>query len=244
MAYSLKAAWASRAIACVAVDDDNTTITDFVSGNSITAHADLTVGTATWKGNNRAHFTTLSNGSFGFKGITWNPTKPTVPYSSVASFFIILSDYTSTSGGYVIDDGSAGNQGVKVVTGKLAIVNVVTGATSIAASTKQSLMAIGRRSGTCEIHYGLESGSMASDASATDGGPWLANFTLNGYGGCAGQGNFVAKTHLFLITNDAINNTDRDALHSDFVGTLFDGGAAAGASGWFRRRAIPHLIGR
>jgi hypothetical protein len=231
MAYTLKSAWSSRVISCVAVDDDNATVKDF-KGNSITLGTGVAagVGSTTFKGNTRYYFPTFSNGTFNYHGITYNATKPVATQGSTVTYFAILADFTSSSG-WVSGDVAAAN-GLRISSSKPRLTGatnpIVTGATSLATSTKQSFMGIFRQAGTCEIHYGLESGSMAQDATATDTGPYGANFSIDGYGGLSGQGNFVAQTLLYLVTNDAISNTDRDSLHSDFVGTLFDT-AAGGA---------------
>jgi hypothetical protein len=246
MAYTLKSAWSSRVITCIAVDQDNTTIKDFVAANSISLGTGVAagVGTATYKGNTRGYFPTFANGTFNYHGITYNATKPVATQGTICSWFAILNSYTSSSGWWSGDAAASG--GLRVSSNKPRLSastnSIVTGATSLAASTKQSVMGIFRRAGTCEIHYGLESGSMAQDATATDSGPFGGNFSMDGYGGLSGQGNFVGNTHLFLVTNDVIDNTDRDALHSDFVGTLFDTGSASAApvlnASYRRRRSV------
>jgi hypothetical protein len=244
MAYTLKSAWSSRVVACIAVDQDNTTVKDFVTANSINLGTGVAagVGSGTFKGNTRYYFPTIANGSFGFYGITWNATKPTMNWNPNATIFVILNDYTSSSG-WVCGAGDNGN-GVKLSSDRPVLYAAggtrLTANTALATSTKQSFMVIARYLGTNEIHYGLESGSMSQDATWTDNGPWLADFLLAGYGGESGQGNFVSKTHLFLVTNDVISNTDRDSLHSDFVGTLFDTSSSSTipviSRGYSRRR--------
>jgi hypothetical protein len=223
MAYTLKSAWSSRAVACVAVDQDGTTVKDFVTANTMAAHANVTagVGSATWKGNSLPYFPTIANGSFDFYGLTWSGTKPSQNFDPGYSWIILLNSYTS--GSFVLLNNNAG-YGIKLSSSRpqvFAGVGIVTGATALATSTKQGVMGIFRKSGTCEIHYGLESGSMAQDATATDAN-LPGDQDITSYGGSAGQGNFVANTHLLLVTNDVISNTDRDAVFSDPIGTLFD----------------------
>jgi hypothetical protein len=221
VAYTLKSTWTSRAVACVAVDQDGTTVRDFVSGNTMTVDPNVTVGSSTWKGNSLSYFQTKANGSFNYYGLSWSASKPVQNYNPNYSWIILLNSYTS--GSFVMMDNGS-NYGVKLSSGRPQIfggTGTVTGNTALATSTKQAFMGIFRWGGTCEIHYGLESGSMAQDATATDGNnPGDTDITT--YGGAAGQGNFVANTHLLLVTNDVIDNTDRDAIFSDPIGTLFD----------------------
>jgi hypothetical protein len=221
MAYTLKSAWSSRAVVCVAVDQDGTTVKDFVTANTMTADAAVTsgVGSATWKGSSLPYFPTLANGSFNFRGLTWSGSKPTMNFQPNFSALFLLNSYTS--GSWVLMN-NAQTSGVDLTSGKPRFrIGGIPANTALATSTKLGFMGIYRALGTCEWHYGLESGSMSQDASGSDSNN-NSDTDITSYGGASGQGNFVSNTHLVLVTNDVISNTDRDAIFSDPIGTLFD----------------------
>lgn len=230
MAYTLKSAWSSSVIACLAVDDDNTTVKDFKSGNTGTFDTpNVTTGTATFKGVTRPYFETKANGSFNYYGYNYNGTKPTLTLSATCSFICLLNNYVSSTGWFVLDNGQ--NFGIKISSGRpqwfINTSSHMTGTTALATSTKQSISGIWRSSGTCELHYGLESGSMSQEVTHTDTG-FGSDVPLTSVGGASGQGNTVANIHLLLWLNRALTNTERDNIHADYVGTLFDTGASSG----------------
>src|SRR5688572_28820314 len=81
MAYTLKSSGIATSLAmCVAVDEDGTTVREFVSSTvnaDMVVHGEVVVSSSTWKGVSRGYFETLPNGASNFKGITFGTNKPT-----------------------------------------------------------------------------------------------------------------------------------------------------------------------
>lgn len=76
---------ATALIACVTVDDDGTTVKDFVANRAGT-YAGSGTGTKNWKGTSRRYFNVNPNGGHDFLGWTWTTAAgaalPPVDYTS------------------------------------------------------------------------------------------------------------------------------------------------------------------
>jgi len=80
MAHTLKTSGlATDLVFCLAVDQDGTTVKEFVSSSvntDMTVDGSVTTGSSSWKGTSRGYFETSSNGTFNFHGIRFGTTKP------------------------------------------------------------------------------------------------------------------------------------------------------------------------
>ena len=234
MAYTLKASGlATNLIACVAVDQDGTTIKDFV-GSAITLGTGVaaSVSTATWKGVSRGTFATTANGSFNFHGVTWN-TPPSVVEDdadgmSVFAAFAGSSANSNNSPWVQIGAGNTSNTGLAAVTGKATY--SVSGGTRAQTTTNiptdgTTKFAVGvtyRSGASSAALYGLESGSMSQEASAGSDGGFGGSRTLHQLGGAAGNGNQPARYFIACVFNRILTTAEMQSLHDDWFGVLFD----------------------
>src|SRR5690242_8450972 len=82
MGYSLKGTGqATELTACVMVDQDGSTIKEFVSSTinaDMTVDSGVTISTSSWKSTTYPYISTTTNGAFDYKGVRFGTNKPTV----------------------------------------------------------------------------------------------------------------------------------------------------------------------
>jgi hypothetical protein len=249
MAYTLKSSGiATNLVVCVGVDEDGTTIKDFV-GSTITLGTGVaaSVATGSWKGTSRNYFATTANGTFGFFGVTWS-SAPSISDGDADGLSVWMAVHGASANSaqvpYCVIDTSASNtKGMARVTGTgKAKYDVGGGTTAISTTTiptdgttKFSLGTTYRNSVSSTVLYGLESGSLALEATqGSDGGFGGANgvYTI---GGATGQGNSPIKPYLFCVFNKILTTAEMQSLHGngtdDWFSTLFNAGGGASIVG-------------
>lgn len=241
MAYTLKASGIATALTmCVAVDDDNTTIKEFVSS---LVNGDMTfdtgvaagVGTSTWKGVSQGYFPTFNNGTFDYLGIRFGTNKPSALWNAAnpSTMFFVWSSADAAGGAKPIIGTGGGNFAVDRGVGTLRISNgAFVGSTTLPSdgTTKFSAGFNFTPFTGGEFYYGLESGSLASDGTFTDTLGFTGSGTFDGIGGAPGQGHAQGHYHLVAKFNRVLTLTEMQSLHNDWRGTLFDSAAAPAAS--------------
>lgn len=244
MAYVLKGTGlATNLIACLVVDEDGSTIVD-LCGNTISAHGSLpAVSSATWKGVSRGHIVTGGDGFYTPYGISWSGTKPTVNTNdsdgigvfvaaagasaktggAIGNFVYIDSDPASTVDRGLYRDGS--NKAVMKFTASSGGVSTTSIPTD---DTKFSMAANYRNEANVENFYGLESGSLASDSTATNPGNWgSASYVLHSIGGMSGQNTQPFKPFIVAVFDRELTLSEYQSLHNDWFGVLIDSGSSS-----------------
>jgi hypothetical protein len=241
LAYTLKTTGiATKLIACVAVDEDGTTVKDFVSGNSITHNASIAAprtGTSAWKGTTRGTFKTDYGADvFSPRGVLWNATQPSIPIGNGGngiSFFVAVASLTDSSNQYLWQLSTDVNNCVKFDGTNHPVMR--TGATDQGAATTAwstgtkfsfGLNCKYNTSGN-PFYYGLESGSLAADGTFNEGG-FGGTGPLNLFGGASGNGSCRGSYHIACFFSDStlLTLSEFQSLHNDWFGTLFEAPAA------------------
>lgn len=247
MAYALKSTGlATDLVACLIVDEDGSTIVD-LCGNTISAHASLpAVGTASWKGVTRSHIVTGGDGGYTPYGIAWTGTKPSANTNDADGIgvFVALAGASGKTGGTIgnfvhidadppsaVDRGlfrDGSNKAKMVFTGSSGGV----GTTSIPTdgTTKFSMAANWQNDVNVENFYGLESGSLTSDSTATNPGNWgSTNYVVQSIGGFPGQNTQPFKPFIVAVFGRQLTLSEYQTLHDDWFGELIDAGAPPAA---------------
>jgi hypothetical protein len=249
MAYTLKASGIStNAKSVVAVNQDGTTITEFVTGRTIALGTGVaaSVSTATWKSVSRGFWETTANGSFDFFGVTWTgssnqPAMTEDDADGVSVWFACNGASSNSNDGPFVCIG-AGNGALRGLSRALGGTNkgiYKSAGTPVAATTtslptdgttKFSFGASYRSNNSSAAYYGLESGSLTQEATAAgDGGFGGSNFAWN-IGGAVGQGNQPFRPFCVALFDKILTTGEFQSLHDDWFGTLFDAPAAAAPS--------------
>ena len=243
MALTLKSSGlATKLIACVTVDDDGTTVKDFVTGNTAAQNASVAspkTGSDTWKSVTRNYFRTdYGADQFSPQAILWSGTQPSLPIGNGGvgmSFYcairalvdISITQYlwqTSTNINEVLKISSANK-----LVARTGATDHTASTTSLAASTKTSVGAAWVYGGTGTYYYGLESGSLAADGTFAEGSDGTTS-PLNMFAGAASNGACRGTYFLaawFSGSGGLLTLSDFQSLHADPIGTLFNTPAAA-----------------
>lgn len=247
MAYALKSTGlATDLVACLIVDEDGATIVD-LCGNSISIHPSIpAVGAASWKGVTRSHIVTGGDGGYTPYGIAWTGTKPSANTNDADGIgvFVALAGASGKTGGTIgnfvhidadppgaVDRGlfrSGSNKAKMVFTGSSGGV----GTTSIPTdgTTKFSMAANWQNDVNVENFYGLESGSLTSDSTATNPGNWgSTNYVVQSIGGFPGQNTQPFKPFIVAVFGRQLTLSEYQTLHDDWFGELIDAGAPPAA---------------
>lgn len=232
MAYTLKSsALTAKLIALIAVDEDGTTVKDFVSGNTATQNANVAApktGTATWKGVTRSWFKTdYSPDQYTPRAITWSTTE-TVPAAGFACWCAVNS---LNSVADIILWGKAGDNNDNYHTNasgypmmRTSATNHTASTTALVASTKLSFGMNFKNNSSGQAHfYGLESGNLSQTNTFTVG-DWMGDFTLGMMGGVTGQGAAAGQYFVWALFSDTdgLTEAEFDSLHDDWFNTLFE----------------------
>lgn len=240
MAYTLKSSGiATSLIVCVAVDDDGT-IKDF-KGNAITLGTGVAASVAdgTWKGVSRKYFETTSFNTYDVRGVSFNATQPSVDETDSdgmsvwfccngasgttyidAPFIQIAGSNTERKG---LGRVSESDNHVRFSPGGGTQAKTTT-AVPTDGTTKFSVGANYRSNVSSQIFYGLESGSLASEATAGADGGFGGVHQIFGLGGAVGggQGAQPFKPFIACVFNRQLTLAEMQSLHDDWFGTLFD----------------------
>jgi hypothetical protein len=256
MPYSLDAGIVGSMVAVVAVDDDGTTIKDFVSGNTIALDTGVSasVATGTWKSiTSPKYFVTTANGTFDFNGVRWNGTIPTVDQTDAdgmsAGFCCHGADNCSsaTAAGFIEISNTFGNQqGLQRISSSTLTGRYIAGGGTVAntatnlptdGTTKFSFSANYESASDSEVFYGLESGSLASDGTAGSDGGFGGTLGVRAIGGHSGQVNQPFKPYIVWVANRKLTLTEHQSIHNDWRLFFFGAGGGGGspnAVAWLR----------
>lgn len=233
MSYTLKTTGlAAIATSIIAVDEDGTTIRDFVSSartSAFTVDAAVTTGTSSWKGTARNYFQTLSAPGDSFKGITIGsgqeiPINCGVGHTGIGVFIACAGAGAPGFYGVIMAQGTGPI--IRTSGGKLRQPtgeSAQAGTTTIPSDgTTKFAMGISFLYGsTWTNYYGLESGSLAADGTGTDAGNG-GDTLINSIGGASGFGSLPAKYHIMVVIPRPMTLAEEQSLHNDWFGTLFD----------------------
>lgn len=245
MAYALKSSGiATVLVVCVVVDEDGTTIVD-LKGNTITLDSGVaaSVATGSWKSVARKYFVTTADGPFGYFGVRWSSTEPTVDESDADGMSAWFACHGADNSSFVvtpfIEVASAEGlrNGLTRVSSSDAHGRYFPGGGTQAATatnlptdgtTKFSFGANYESASDSEVFYGLESGSLASDGTAgSDGGFGGSARSVFSIGGSSGQGNQPFKPYCVCVFSRKLTTAEMQSLHDDWFGTLIDAPAGA-----------------
>lgn len=251
MALTLKTSGiATNLLMCLAVDDNGTTIKEFVNStvdSQKTIGSGVTTGSATWKGTSRNYFSTTANGTFDFYGITFGATKPTMnptATNGIAFFFAFSTRSAASSSPYEFLASVTTDHGLTCPTSGLAQLwaySASRGATTSAWPTSTKFSAgISYDTDDYEWFYGLESGSLASAGSGTSNNGWMESTTVLSLGGRSGFSNMPASFHIAALFDKKLSLTEMQSLHDDWFNTIFDSGGGF-QSAW-ARNANPQIL--
>lgn len=233
MAYTLKTTGiATKLLACIAVDEDGTTVKDFVSGNTGTYNASIAApktGTATWKGVTRSWFKTDYGADvYAPQGYAWSSAELLPFNGNGASFFTAVNAKTDAGAGVIMYTAD-NNNGVRVDgTSHLEILAGASvrgaGTTALPTATKFSC-GVNQKYNTTGLNffYGLESGSLATDGSYNEGG-YGGDSNLAMFGGGSSQGSHRGQYFIMAVFTDAtlLTTAEMQSLHDDWFNTLFE----------------------
>jgi hypothetical protein len=229
----------------VAMDDDGTTLREWVNGwSSTTADNGATwtnndaasmvvddgalIGSTTWKGSNETYVETLPGGSFDYLGIAFPTPIGSEASPAALSFFgaIVANEEANVSYWLSADDGNTNLFGINssgnIVFYERGIAHAA-GTTTIPSdgTTKFSVGANIESGNQVEAFYGLESGAIASDGTASAGTLQWAG--VGAIGGESGQDyDAPHKFVLWASFNRTLTQQEYDDLHADPFGTLFE----------------------
>lgn len=238
MAYALKSTGlATDLVVCLLVDEDGTTIVD-LCGNAVTVDAEVSVGTGSWKGTTRKYLATTNTNSTTPKRVTWNtpPTVDTVDADGMAVFiaahgasagtggntawqtFVSFDSSSEGNGYHLARDTATGGANIKGGGG-----SGVTGLTAIPTTdTKFSIGANHKANVSAEVFYGLESGALASDVTASNPGNYgSAGSKVRSIGGVTGGGTQPYKPYLVAVFKRNLTLAEFQSLHGNGTDNWF-----------------------
>lgn len=243
MAYTLKSTGiATQLTYCVALDDDGTTIREFVSPTvdaNKTIDAGVTVATGTWASTPRNYF--VSSGS-GFSPVTVKFTSGFRPVTTPSagngvSNFCAFEEVTDGQPGPGSAVGNmmsgvsatftcrfnANANGTYATSGDLipsAQVYPTTGGTAFSIGSRYEANAVS------SFGYGVRDAAYSQEANQVApnfGGP----NSIESINGNTGGGVLGAKCYINCAFDGLLTDQDFADLHNDWFGTLFEGGAPA-----------------
>lgn len=239
MAYTLKSTGiATNLTMCLMVDEDGTTIKEFVNAtvnSQKTVDSGVTISEESWKGTTRKFFATAANGTFDFHGIRFGATKPAWNPTD-ADGCAFWGACASMSAGISPGVFLTGNIAAHHLRRKPSAPNSAqlysydgnrgAGSTALPVTGESFSFGCSYDSDDFQWYYGLESGSLAADGSGTSNNGWMESTTVAAIGGWSGQNNLPASWHICCIFNRKLTLTEMQSLHNDWFGTLFESAAA------------------
>lgn len=241
MAYSLKSTGlAAEAHSVVLVDDDGSTIVDLVAGNTVTPHANVTIGEANWKGAARKFFQT-GGSSYTPYGVQWSGTKPAIDSSDTGPGATIICILAGLGGGFgsrmLVWTGGGSPHGLAR--------NGANGVARIGVGTGSGMYALGstplptdmataftvagffKESDQGQVFIGYESGDIAADSTLFDVSGYNLGSTLGGIGGQGGQGYQNGKYHAVITLPGKRTLSELQSIHNDWFNIFVDTGGTS-----------------
>lgn len=255
MAYTLKttgviAGYTVRS--ALVVNEAGTGVQDLVAGNTISVHANVTYGSASWRGTSRPFFTPTGTGTT-LQGVTWTGTKPAIPSGATggATVIVILNGWgaSSNDGGSEVTTrpllraaGASHDLNFRLGITKP---NLGRGGSAVHTATTDSL---GDAQSAYVFHcddYSANNGtrqrtaagSLSTEETSTDPGFIIADGVLESYGGDTAYW-FQPETYAMLVIDGIVSDSDANAIIDDWFGTLIEsgGGSAVGAAAHYYRQ--------
>lgn len=258
MAYTLKTSGiATNLVMCNGVDEDGT-ITEFVSSDvqanrTLDTGVAASVATGSWKGTARKYWVSVDNSGVPAGVLFAAGHRPTLALTNANGVTYFCAFHGSSArtgdGGYISHSTAGDGQQAGLTLNSAANTCLMYGAglkgggstTAVPTNgtTKFSIAVSYKDSGTPSdrYHYGLESGSLAADGTSdTHGGASSSAADVYGIGGLSGFGAIGASRYLDCIFNIELSLAERQSLHDDWFGTLFN--APAGGTAGIRRSLL------
>lgn len=251
MAYTLKTSGLATALTfCLAVDSDGATVKEFVSSdvNANKTIGSISYGSSSWKGTSRYWFHTGGSG-FSPLGISFPSGHRASTSEGNLAYYIAFGACgvgSGNNGGRKIVEGTGVSIGTDSVTNKVRVdAGSVTQITTSTAHPTDGLTAwsfglnysyigvTGYNTDGLAIYYGLESGSIAVDATAAASDRGTEPDAIDYIGGQAGNGTWPLNCHLICQFNRQLTSAEFTSLHNDWFGTLIDTGVAT---------AVPRML--
>ncbi len=198
---------------------------------NMTVNANVTYGSATWKGTSRAYFETYANGPFDFYGVTFpSGNRPPFPRGNTQAglggmcvgFMMAGSGAGGSNRAFLATDASSL---VSRASDKASWTNGNPGTTSLPSdgTTKYHFASNYVYNANADWYYGLESGSLAADGTNNPGGFGSDSELVQSIGGWAGQGYHDGKYIMVYCFETARTLTQIQAIHDNGLAELFDG---------------------
>lgn len=233
MAYTLKTTGIATSAKCVvAIDEDGSTITEFVS-STVDANktaTNVTTGTGSWKSTTRGYFTLPGDSSNNIIKFA-SGHRPSVNDGTGFSCFVAFHSLTNVGGddwGLIERGGTSFWLRIKANETLVGLDSGLSSSTSIpTGGTKSSIGHVHKASTTTEYYYGLESGSLAADGSRTDPGFGGGTYEVSAIGNDPSGWYIGASIYCVAIFEGDLALADFQSLHDDWFGTLFDTGGGS-----------------
>lgn len=239
MAYTLKTTGiATKLIACIGVDDDGTTVKDFVTGNTGTHNASIApplTGVGSWKGASRSWFKVdASPDQYTPRDWSWT-SAVSAPMGGGGNGItsLVLANSIDATTNLIFWLNVGGGSGMRSdATSHMEVLCGASvrgaGTTPIPAATKCAFGFTQKyNTAALPMYFGLESGSLAEDGTYAEGG-FASTGNLVEFGGDTGDGSAPGSYYLALYFSATTLPTTAElqALHDDPFGVLFEAPAS------------------
>lgn len=232
MARTLKTTGpAANLVFCLGVEDDNTTIKEFVSADVDTNKIvnGCVAGTGTWKGVSVPYVVFDGNDLIEFAATH----QPLISSPCTVMAVIIDGGAASVSTGLVAGSTSTYYPGIYGQSNNTWVMRsgadqgIVSHATAITGTQSYSVAFVSRNStGSNLAYFALEANSITgTDGSATYNGERWNSVSIKRLGQVPLRGYLTGKVVLLAGFNTLLSQTDIAAIHADPFGTLFDVGS-------------------
>jgi hypothetical protein len=235
VAYTLKSSGlATDLLMCVAIDEDGTTVREFVSSdvNTNMTLTSVTTGSSTWKSVSRGYFVCTADGGAQYFGPKFaSGHRPAINAAGITGVFIAFASHSvgnnteamsEWASGIIVARSSGGKFQMSTGGGAVGNTTLPTGGTKFSVGANHTAFVLNA------FFYGAESGSLAADGSSVDPGFGTGSLDVAGIGGGAGQGNSPGSYHIFCYFDRALTEAEYQTLHDDWFGVLFDAPGGGG----------------
>lgn len=245
MAYTLKTTGiaASYSLSSVlVVNEAGTSVQDLVAANTISVHANVTYGSATWRGTSRPFFRPTGSG-FVPQTVTWTGTKPgwQSGVGSGAWLLAVINGWASAGAGSenltLLNSNSAsqswncrlvgGAGGNKLTQGRYGGLFYQSADDNLG-DVQSAYYFRGAPSGTIGTRYRTAAGTFSTEHTGTDSGFGISDALLTSV---AGNGESWSELEYFCLVvgyGTLPTATDLDAMADDWFGTFVDTGGGGG----------------
>ena len=221
-------------IFCLAVDDDGTTIKEFVVNASKTVDAGVTVGSpVSWGTQSYPYMIFGNSGSYSPANVSWgvgNQTTLPWSYTDRGAIYVACIDVVAGAGAANYIGTGGGVQGfaqMATISQKMLIATgLTTSSTSVPTGTKLSLGVQRSSDDQFDYYYGEQGSAIGTDGSVTGRTGFDYSGAIDQAGGVDGAGNFATdhgQVLLIAIFDRNLTSDEWTALHTDPIAALFEG---------------------